>query len=165
MKHFKFCPICSTEVEWKNIDGVKRLQCPDCEWIKYLNPLPAAAGVVINEKKKILLVKRAVEPEVGKWSLPAGFIELYETPEEAVLRELEEETGIKGKIESLIGVYAQSSKKYGGVLTVGYLVRRLSGELKHGDDVSDVKFDEIKDLSTIPFESHRKMLKKILDIR
>jgi ADP-ribose pyrophosphatase YjhB (NUDIX family) len=160
MEYFKFCPRCGAMLKWADIEARKRLCCTDCGWTNYLNPVPAAVCIVINERREVLQVKRAVEPELGKWSLPAGFIELYEEPEKAALRELEEETGLKGRIEKLIGVYVQSSETYGSVLTVGYMVANTGGILRPGDDVSDVKFSAIEDMTEIPFESHRKMLKE-----
>jgi len=79
-------------------EGRKRLVCPACGWVNYENPIPSSAALVRNEKGEILLVKRGVEPGRGKWALPSGFIEIEETPEEACLRELKEETGLEGKI-------------------------------------------------------------------
>lgn len=160
MKYFEFCPICGAALEWSEIQERKRLCCAGCGWINYLNPVPAAVCVVTNEKREILQVKRGVEPELGKWSLPAGFIELHEEPGEAALRELEEETGVKGCIEKLIGVYAQPSETYGSVLTIGYMIKNTGGVLRPGDDVSDVRFSSVKDIRDIPFESHRKILRE-----
>jgi ADP-ribose pyrophosphatase YjhB (NUDIX family) len=158
MKYFKNCPMCKGSLKWKTPEGVKRLVCPECGWINYLNPIPAVACVVKDESGGVLMVKRAVAPQIGKWSLPSGFMELYEEPEKAVLRELEEETGLKGKIIRLIGVYSQSSKEYGTVLTVGYAVKAIGGQLRAGDDASDAGFKKVPAVSKIPFKSHRNML-------
>ncbi|MGM0441082.1 MAG: NUDIX domain-containing protein [Elusimicrobiota bacterium] len=154
---YKYCPICTSPLEEDYIDGQKRFHCIACGWIDYRNPVPAVACIV-KQKNKFLLVKRGVNPQKGKWSLPAGFMELYEKPEEAVLRELKEETGLEGKVEKLIGVYSQPSKNYGTVLTIGYLVKEITGVLLGGDDVKAAKFSKIEDVKDIPFTSHRKML-------
>ncbi|MDA3792155.1 MAG: NUDIX hydrolase [Elusimicrobia bacterium] len=160
MRAYKFCPHCKAALKRKKEDGIDRLVCSGCGWINYLNPVPAVACIV-KDKDRILLVKRGVEPEKGKWSLPAGFMELGESPEEAVLRELKEEAGIDGKIKELIGVYAQPSKNYSTVLTVGYsvLTSGRDDDVVAGDDVTDAEFKEIEKAEDIPFVSHRRMLR------
>ncbi len=162
MRNYKYCPICSEKLVYNFIDNKNLFQCPKCRWINYLNPLPAVACLVQDKMARVLLIKRNVEPNIGEWALPSGFIEIDETPEQAAIRELEEETGIKGKIQQLIGVYTQSSKIYDAVLTVGYLVKIAGGNLKAGSDVSDVKFSKIKDINKIPFDSHRKMIRSVV---
>lgn len=160
MKEFIYCPMCAAELRRISIEGKNRLSCTTCSWVNYLNPVPVVACLVRNSQGEVLLVKRAVEPGIGKWSLPSGFLELDETPREAALRELEEETGLKGSAVKLIGVYTQCSEMYGTVLTVGYLMEAVSGRLKPGDDASDAKFCRVTDPDEIPFESHRKMLEE-----
>ncbi|MFH1414676.1 MAG: NUDIX hydrolase [Elusimicrobiota bacterium] len=160
MKHFKYCPMCKTELVKEEVCGIERLLCSDCGWINYINPLPAVACVVRDGEGRILLVKRAAEPEAGKWSLPAGFIELGESPAEAAMRELKEETGLDGTEPSLIGVYSDRSSIYGGILTIGYLFTHICGDLAAGDDASDVKFTVIENIDNIPFRSHRILLRE-----
>jgi ADP-ribose pyrophosphatase YjhB (NUDIX family) len=157
MKPYRFCPYCRAGLKRKEIDGIDRLACPECGWINYLNPVPAVACIV-KEKGKFLLVRRGVEPQKGKWSLPAGFMELGETPSQAALRELKEETSIEGEVAELIGVYAQPSENYSTVLTVGYRVEKTGGNPKAGDDVDDARFKKINSPAEVPFVSHRQML-------
>ncbi|MCP2603878.1 NUDIX hydrolase [Candidatus Aminicenantes bacterium AC-708-M15] len=136
----------------------KRLICPKCGWIKYENPLPSVAALVRNERGEVLLVRRGVEPGKGKWALPSGFIEIEENPEKACLRELKEETGLKGKKIELIGVYSQRSRLYRKVLIIGYEIQ-ANGKLIPGSDSVDAKFFSVKNLPRIPFSSHRKIIK------
>ncbi len=159
MQYFIYCPMCKGNLEWRQLDGKKRLQCIECNWINYINPVPAVACLARDGQGRVLLVKRAVEPEKGKWSVPAGFMELEETSGEAVLRELKEETGLTGSINRLIGVYTQGSSNYGAVLSIGYLVDIEGGELEAGDDSEAAEFRRINNIEEIPFESHRQMLK------
>jgi ADP-ribose pyrophosphatase YjhB (NUDIX family) len=160
-KDFKYCPLCKAQLVRDLIDGRTRLCCPECSWINYLNPLPAVACVVKNELGEILLVKRANEPKKGRWSLPAGFVELNESLEEAALRELEEETGVKGKVVKLIGAYIQPSQMYKAVLTVGFLIEHIDGEPRPGDDACGVKYERIQDTLNVPFETHRQLLEEV----
>lgn len=120
----------------------------------YANPLPGAVAFVYVNGDKILLVKRGVEPGKGKWALPSGFVEKDETPEETVLRELKEETNIRGRVNHLIGIYTQPTKVYGNVLIVAYDVTFTHAKLRAGTDSTDAKFFSIKKLPRIPFASH-----------
>lgn len=155
---FKYCPRCGSGLKGKKEEGRRRLFCPQCQWISYENPLPSAAALVRNEKIEILLVQRGVEPGLGKWALPSGFIEIDETPEEACLRELEEETGLIGKIRRLIGVYSQKSLIYKNVLIIGYEVK-ASGVLSPGSDSQRAEFFPAFKLPEIAFSSHRKIIR------
>jgi 8-oxo-dGTP diphosphatase len=107
----------------------------------------------------VLLVKRSVEPKKGFWCLPGGFMELDENPEHAALRELAEETGLKGRIDMLLGVSSNPSAQYHTVLMVGYLVKSYSGSLLAGDDAKDVHFFNFNELPDIAFKSHASFIR------
>lgn len=152
-----FCPVCGTDLETRKIEERNRVVCPGCGWIAYENPLPSAAAFVKSPDRKILLVKRGVEPGKGKWALPSGFIEIDETPEMACLRELKEETGLDGKIVRLLGVYSQPSMMYKNVLIIGYEVD-AKGVLTAGSDSLAARYFMPSDLPDIAFPSHREMI-------
>jgi 8-oxo-dGTP diphosphatase len=154
---FKFCPQCGAELKSRRIEKKKRLVCPECHWVNYENPLPSSAALVRNKKGEVLLVKRAKEPGRWKWALPSGFIEIDETPEKACLRELKEETGLRGEIVRLVGVYSQKSLLYRNVLIIGYEVE-AQGNLSPGSDSLEAEFFPLDNLPDIPFSSHRKMI-------
>jgi len=158
-KSFSYCPACGSVVEQRMLDKREREVCPECGWTGYENPLPSVAAFVKRRNGKILLVKRGVEPGRGLWALPSGFIEIDETPETACLRELEEETGLKGKIERLIGVYSQESLMYKNVLIIGYEVK-AEGEPNPGSDSEEAVFFHPLGLPTIAFSSHRKIIEE-----
>ena len=102
MEEKRFCYYCGEKLIEKSFQGRMHRYCQNCDRIHYENPLPAVATLVVNNANQLLLVKRSVEPAKGEWCLPGGFIETDESIEEAALRELEEETGIKGTIEGLL---------------------------------------------------------------
>ncbi len=159
---FEFCPICRCELCKVQVDGKKRLVCQKCGWIRYENPLPVAVCVAKDRKNRILIARRNLKPCINKWALPGGFIELGETPEEACLRELQEETGLKGKIERLIGVYSQKSRYYGSLLVIGYEVNVSSNILSLNNELREGKFFTKETLPSIPFLSQREMIKDFL---
>lgn len=159
MREKTFCPYCAGKLIQTFCEGALRLFCRSCEEPIYENPIPAACLVVVDSQERVLLVKRSVEPKKGFWCLPGGFMELGETPEQAALRELEEETGLKGRIERLLGVYANPSTQYHTVLMVGYLVKRFFGTPFAGDDAEDVACFHFRDLPEIAFDSHMNFIR------
>jgi ADP-ribose pyrophosphatase YjhB (NUDIX family) len=154
MREKKHCHYCGNGLSRKFVEGADRLFCEQCKEPLYENPLPASCLVVVDSADRALLVKRSVEPKKGFWCLPGGFMELGETPEQAALRELKEETGLTGQIEMLLGVSANPSGLYHTVLMVGYLVKSYTGTPVAGDDAMDVAFVDYDHLPEIAFESH-----------
>jgi ADP-ribose pyrophosphatase YjhB (NUDIX family) len=78
--------------------------CDTCGFIAYENP-KIVAGAVVAHEGKVLLCKRAIEPRAGFWTLPAGFLEAHEQPEEGAIREAFEEAQAKITLHGLIGIY------------------------------------------------------------
>jgi ADP-ribose pyrophosphatase YjhB (NUDIX family) len=144
---FQYCPICGRALELGVIDGKERKFCPNCDFIDYKNPLPVAVAIAVKGKK-VLMIKRGVAPRKGAWGPPSGFIEVGETPEEACLRELKEETGVSGQVVRLVGVSRLGDKEvYGDMLMVRYLVKVGDEEITPGDEVEDARFFDIAELS------------------
>jgi len=161
MKEYNCCPICATPLQIGFIAGKRRKRCPKCDFIDYKNPLPAAVAVAVKNKR-FLLVKRGISPKKGTWASPAGFIEIGETPEEACLRELKEETGVSGEIVKLIGVARrEDSEIYGDMLIVKYLVKVKSGKLTPGDEIESVSFFEIAELPDYYVNIYKQVIEEI----
>lgn len=150
----RFCPFCATPLEDRYVEGRMRQYCPRCRAPIYENPVPAACVVLVDHHHRLLLVKRSVAPKQGMWCLPGGFVESGETPEQAAVRELQEETGLTGRINTLIGVTTSPGTLYESILLLGYLVTGYSGSAMAGDDASDLMFVEKNQLPDIAFESH-----------
>jgi ADP-ribose pyrophosphatase YjhB (NUDIX family) len=160
MQKKNYCYHCGAPLEQLFIEGKVRPYCPQCREPIYENPVPATSLIVTDSQNALLLVKRSVEPKIGYWCLPGGFIELGEAPDQAALRELKEETGLSGKIDRLLGVTSDTSDRYGTILMVGYRVKEFSGILKPGDDASAVAYFMSDDLPEIAFSSHRHFIRK-----
>jgi len=158
----QFCHVCGNRLTERHWEGKVRPFCSQCQLPVYENPVPASAIVVVDKGTRLLLVKRNVDPKKGYWSLPGGFMELFETPESSALRELEEETGLTGAIDTLLGVKANNSDRYGTVLIVGYLVTDYSGNLTPGDDAEEVAFFHPDSLPEIAFSSHDHFIRTAL---
>ena len=89
----RYCPKCGSE--HFNVHNEKSKQCADCGFIYYFNPSSATVALILNEKNELLVCRRAKAPAKGTLDLPGGFIDMTETGEEGVAREVLEETGLK----------------------------------------------------------------------
>lgn len=157
----RFCSLCGEQLEGISHDGRMRLYCRTCDTINYENPLPATAAVVLDHDEHLLLVKRGMEPGKGKWCLPGGFVELDESPSEGVLRELHEETGLRGEVIQLIEAVYEESPFYGPLIIIGYVVTPQGGRLQAGDDAAEVQYFPLADLPPVAFDSHQTLIDKI----
>jgi ADP-ribose pyrophosphatase YjhB (NUDIX family) len=86
-------------------DTHERYVCSNCDYIHYANP-KIVVGSVVTHGDHILLCRRAIEPRKNFWTLPAGFLEEHETPEEGAKREAREEACAEIAIDALLAVYA-----------------------------------------------------------
>ncbi len=160
---YKICPYCGHTLIVRYQDGRDRKVCEKCGFIHYKNPTPAAA-VVLVEDKQVLLVKRKYEPKAGYWSLPAGFVEYDETPEQAAVRETKEETGIMTRIHKLLGVTGTCEDQNSNIVLVIYEAIKINGSLKPGDDAIEAKYFQLDHLpENIAFSSHKMVLKKYME--
>ena len=85
-------------------DNRPRMVCNDCGWIHYSNP-KIVVGAVCLWQDKLLLCRRAIEPRLGFWTIPAGYLEERESPETGAMREAMEEAGADIELTGLLGVY------------------------------------------------------------
>ena len=102
----KFCKNCGTAVVYRQPDDgdtKNRAVCPACNTVHYENPLNVVGTVPVWDDK-VLLCKRNIEPRKGKWTLPAGFMELEETTAQGAARETIEEAGAQFEMQSLFSV-------------------------------------------------------------
>jgi ADP-ribose pyrophosphatase YjhB (NUDIX family) len=155
----KFCTICSGKLKKRTVEGVPRLVCCSCKIITYENPIPVVAVIVPRKNNEILLIKRAIEPKKGCWGLPTGFIEKQESPWISAKRELKEETGLDGRVKKLVGVYSESSARYGRVVVIIYEMQ-AGGVLKEKTrEAMQTKYFSMDKLPCLTFTSHSKGIK------
>ena len=86
-------------------DTHERDVCAQCQWIHYVNP-KIVCGAVVSHAERVLLCRRAIEPRRGFWTMPAGYMELHESCEQAATREAREEALAEIRIDALLGVYS-----------------------------------------------------------
>ena len=133
---FRFCPVCGGSLFQKIIKErePQRLVCSQCEFVFYLDPKVVACSIVKIDSR-IVLLKRAIDPQRGKWVLPGGYVDRGEEVTAAAIRETEEECGLTTRIVGLLGVYSYPGRP---AVVVVYVTEYVSGELIAGDETEEV---------------------------
>ena len=113
--------------------------------------IPCVGAVLKDDAGRLLLIKRGHEPGKGLWSIPGGRIEAGETDEEAIIREVHEETGLVVTAGSFIGSVRRPAGQPGTELDIrDYMATITGGRLAAGDDADDVMWAAPADLSRLP---------------
>ena len=128
----------------------------------------AVDGIIVfpskKNVKKFILIKRKYPPFQNYLALPGGQVEYGEKTEEAVIREIKEETGLDVQIQGLIGVYSDSNRDpRGHCVSISYICFAIGGNIKAGDDANDatkVEFteDNIEQMSSQIAFDHKKII-------
>lgn len=130
----------------------------------YENPALTTDAVWIH-RGRVLLVRRARPPFQGMWALPGGFVELMETVEETVVRELREETGLVGRPGPLVGVYSGPDRDpRKPTTTVAFLMRGRPGRPSGGDDAAHAEWVPLSSARPLAFD-HERILRDAVRIR
>jgi ADP-ribose pyrophosphatase YjhB (NUDIX family) len=132
----RFCPACGQPVERRVLeaDHHPRLVCPEGH-VTWRNPrvvvgtLPVADG-------RVFLARRAIEPSLGLWGNPSGFLELGESVQEGARRETEEETELRVEVGRLIGIYSRPAV---GIVTVAFEASVVGGRPEPAAETSEVR--------------------------
>jgi ADP-ribose pyrophosphatase YjhB (NUDIX family) len=152
-----FCQVCGHAMTDRFAYGKARRVCPECGYVHFVDP-KVAAVVFIEKDGRVLLVRRAMSPERGKWALPAGYIDDGEDPRAAAIREVREETGLVIEITRLIDVQG-GPDTHGASIVIIYAGRVLDGVAHPLDDADAVLWVAAGNpLPDLAFESTRRML-------
>ena len=157
----RYCPRCATALETRSVGDKRRRACPRCDYIHFTDP-KVGVGVLVLRQGQILLVRRAMNPERGKWSIPAGFLDHGEDPVATAEREVAEETGLLVKVEGLLDVYhnPRALEIGGASIFILYTAALLGGELEAGDDASAAAFFDSNELPELAFASTRDAIRR-----
>lgn len=155
----RFCPLCATGLVSSHIAGRERQHCPTCDYIDYRNPRPVA-GCLVVANRRIVLVRRAVEPRLGYWALPAGYVEDRESPEEAARRETLEECGLHVELDEMLGIYTVVPPgPEPSLIALYYLAHAVGGTLMAGDDAAEARYFAPDELPTdFAFPRHQQVI-------
>jgi ADP-ribose pyrophosphatase YjhB (NUDIX family) len=159
---YKFCPFCGSGLEDKDEERRRYKYCHKCNWIYYPHVAASAGGVAI-QNGRVLLVKRAREPYKDTWMVPAGFVSFGEHPEETVVREVKEETGLSAKVIKLLRVYqVDDDPRNMGHFAFMYEVE-ASGQIKIQDteENQEAGWFELNNLPPIGWKGHQELLNSL----
>lgn len=133
----------------------------DNAWRK---PSVTTDGIVLKGDK-IALIRRGSEPFKGSHALPGGFVEYGERLEDSVVREVEEETGLKTEVVGLVGVYSAPDRDpRGHFVTAVYQLRPVGGSLRAGDDAGSAEWVSIDRIPSMAFD-HGEIIARFLAMR
>jgi len=119
------------------------------DWPRPMVTVDAAVFTFSSDKTKVLLINRGNEPFKGKWALPGGFIDMDEELEDAVVRELEEETGLAGvRLEQMRTFGTVGRDPRGRMITIVFMGIATEGQdkIKAGDDAANAQWFDIEEL-------------------
>jgi ADP-ribose pyrophosphatase YjhB (NUDIX family) len=132
----RFCPACGQAVEPRILeaDHRPRLVCP-AGHVTWRNPR-VVVGTLPVVSGRVYLGRRAIEPSLGLWGNPSGFLEMGESAQEGARRETEEETRLRVEVGQLVGVY---SRPHAGIMTVVFEATVVGGEPEPAAETSEVR--------------------------
>lgn len=162
----KHCKNCGTAVVYRlpdDGDTRQRAVCPSCHTIHYENPLNVV-GTVPHLGDRVLLCKRNIEPRWGKWTLPAGFMELDETTAEGAARETDEEAGAQIEMQGLFSILNVARV---GQVHLFYRAQLLSEQFNPGHETIEARLFTEAEIhwDEIAFKTVRETLERYFDDR
>ena len=166
---FRYCPKCGSNDFYEN--DFKSKRCGKCGFVYYFNPLAATVGIISNDKGEILVARRAKEPAKGTLDLPGGFCDSYETAEDGVKREIEEETGLEitgaRYLFSIPNTYIYSGMELHTMDMFFHCSVKNTDALTADDDVAELQWIAIDDLRSENFglASIKKGIEKLKEIK
>ena len=156
---YRFCPRCGGRLEKRmvKVGEPERLVCQSCSFIFYLDP-KVVAGTLFTIDKRVVLLRRGVEPGIGRWVFPGGYVDRGESVQDAAVRETKEESRLDIRLGSLLGVY--SYPRSPNVIVV-YAAEVIGGELDAGDESVEAGTFEATEIpwEELAFPSTREALK------
>ncbi len=163
----QYCPYCGAPLVLRLLasEDRPRLVC-DRGHILYVNP-KVIVGVIPEQRGRVLLMRRAIEPRIGAWTFPGGFMEIDETAEECAAREAQEEVGVEVRIGDLVGVYSRPAPQAPGILSIVYRGRITGGEVKAGREALEARWFRPAEIpwDDLPYETTRWALQDWLKSR
>ncbi len=157
----RHCTECGALLEPRQAFGRTRGVCPSCGHVHFEDP-KVAVGVVVEMGGGIVLGKRAHEPNLGRWSFPSGFVEVGEVLEEAAAREVQEETGLRVRIEALLGAYSNAGDR---TIFIAYAGSVVGGGLAAGEECIEVAAFAPEDLPPLAFRHDEAIVNAWLEQR
>jgi NAD+ diphosphatase len=138
VRAFRHCPWCGSALDPPS-GAVQR--CTVCGEPSYHAAKPCACAILVDEEGRVLLARRAHDPEAGRWDLPGGFLEPDESPEDGLRREMREETGLDVEVGRYVGSFVDVYGEGGdNTLNIVFVCQPGPGDPEPADDVSELRW-------------------------
>jgi len=147
---YRYCPVCAQPLKERRVFGRPRSACASCGFVHFEEPKVAVAMVIRDDQDQVLLVKRGVEPGIGLWAVPSGFLDSDEEPRQAAMREVREETGLETSIGRILDALPIRHEDTIEGVTIFFDGRPIGGTLRPADDVSEARWVSLFDLGCMP---------------
>lgn len=161
-QRFYYCPKCGGKLVYRSQKGACRLTCVDCAYIFYENPIVGVAAIVLDEKGRVLLGRRATSYR-GLWCVPCGYVEYDEDVYAAVVREFKEETNLDIVVEDVFTVQSNFHNPEAHTVGIWFCARVVGGTPQAGDDLDEIAFFDLENLPPLAFPSEQKVLRMLAD--
>ena len=155
----RFCPACGQPLTRRQRLGALRPVCAACDHVVFFDPKVAVAAWILQDEH-LLLVRRRGDPMAGYWAMPAGFMEYDEDPQDAVRREVLEETGLQVTVEQLLELFHTPADGGLANLVLVYEAKVREGNLRAGDDADAVAWFARDDLPPVAFLPTRSLIRR-----
>jgi 8-oxo-dGTP diphosphatase len=152
-----FCPQCATRLRPRQVERRLLPACPGCGYIAFRDPKVVAVAVLADGDGRVWLIRRAIDPCIGQWALPGGYVDADEHPRDAAVRECREEIGCEVALDDLVGVH-HARVGEGGVVVVAYAGSVVAGSPRIGPEVLEVDRFDPADPPPLAFATHREIL-------
>ena len=132
-----YCSRCGAELLFETVVGEDRDRhaCPSCGHIMYVNPRLVVTTLPITDDGEIVLIRRGIEPGLGSWAQPGGFLEIDETVNQGAIRETYEETGLLVEPGEIVGLYTRLEA---AVVTIVFEARIVGGKASPTAEATEV---------------------------
>jgi ADP-ribose pyrophosphatase YjhB (NUDIX family) len=161
-----FCTRCGASLQFGTIAGEdrERLYCGVCSHVAYVNPRLVVTTLPITEAGQIVLIRRGIEPGIGLWAQPGGFLEVDESVNQAAIRETWEETGLLVEPGEIVGLYTRLEA---AVVTIAFEARIVGGVAAPTPEATEIQAYAPEDIPwpTIAFKTTTWALRDWIDLR
>jgi ADP-ribose pyrophosphatase YjhB (NUDIX family) len=132
-----YCSRCGAPLEFGPLPEEERdrLSCVSCGFVEYVNPRLVVTTLPVTEAGEVVLLRRGIEPGLGSWAQPGGFLEVDETVTEGAIRETVEETGLVVEPGDIVGLY---SRLEAAIVVVAYEARIVGGHARRTPEALEV---------------------------
>lgn len=154
----RFCPRCGCRLEDTYIESEQHVRklCSGCGFIFYINPKVVAAAIP-RQDGRIWLLRRNIEPALGKWTFPGGYVDMGESVAQAAIRETREETLLETRLDSLLNVYSYADS---GIVVIVYRSTVIGGNPGLSPESREIRAFDARDIPwmRLAFPSTREAL-------